>query len=39
MGRIAGNGSVGEGLKETWRTGLVFIIVWIVVRLYTAANV
>jgi hypothetical protein len=30
---------VGEGVKETWRTGVVFIIVWIVVREYTAGNV
>jgi hypothetical protein len=39
MGRIAGKGSVGEGVKETWRTGVVFIMVWIVVRLYTAVVV
>lgn len=32
MGRITGKGSVGEGEKETWRTGLVLIIVWIVWR-------
>jgi hypothetical protein len=31
-GRMTGNESVGEGVKETWRTGVVFIIVWIVVR-------
>ncbi len=31
-GRITGNGSDGEGWNETWRTGVVFIIVWIVVR-------
>jgi hypothetical protein len=35
-GRITGKGSAGEGWKETWRTGVVFIIVWIVVREYTA---
>lgn len=35
-GRITGKGSVGEGWKETWRTGVVFIIVWIVVKEYTA---
>lgn len=33
MGRMAGNGSVGEGVNETWRTGVVFMIVWMVVRL------
>lgn len=33
---MTGNGSVGEGVKETWRTGVVLIIVWIVVREYTA---
>lgn len=32
MGRITGKGSVGEGVKETWRTGVVLTIVWIVVR-------
>jgi hypothetical protein len=37
-GRITGKGSAGEGWKETWRTGVVFIIVWIVVREYTAIN-
>jgi len=30
---MAGKGSVGEGLKETWRTGVVFMIVWIERRL------
>jgi hypothetical protein len=37
-GRITGKGSAGEGWKETWRTGVVFIIVWIVVKEYTAGN-
>lgn len=36
IGRMAGNGSVGEGVNETWSTGVVFMIEWIVVRLYTA---
>lgn len=35
-GRITGNGSDGEGVNETWRTGVVLIIVWIVVKEYTA---
>lgn len=38
-GRITGKGSVGEGWKETWRTGVVFMIVWIVVKEYTARNI
>jgi hypothetical protein len=33
---MTGNGSVGEEAKDTWRTGLVLMIVWIVVREYTA---
>jgi hypothetical protein len=37
-GRITGKGSVGDGMKETWRTGVVFTIVWIAVREYTARN-
>lgn len=36
-GRITGKGSLGDGVKETWRTGVVFIIVWIIVREYTAS--
>ena len=31
-GSITGKGSVGAGVKETWRTGVVLIRVWIVVR-------
>jgi hypothetical protein len=31
-GRMVGNGSLGEGVNETWRTGVLFIIVWIVWR-------
>lgn len=32
MGRVVGKGSVvREGLKETWRTGDVLIMVWMVV--------
>jgi hypothetical protein len=30
---MAGKGSSGEGVNETCRTGVVFIRVWIVVRL------
>jgi hypothetical protein len=33
---MAGNGESGEGVNETWRTGVVFIIVWMVVREYVA---
>lgn len=32
MGRITGNGSVGEGVNEMWRTGVLLMMVWIVVR-------
>ena len=35
---MTGNGSEGEGVKETWRTGVVLMIVWIVVREYTAGR-
>ena len=35
---MTGNGSEGEGVKDTWRTGVVLIIVWIVVREYTAGR-
>lgn len=31
-GRITGKGSVEAGEKETWRTGVVLIRVWIVVN-------
>jgi hypothetical protein len=37
IGRMTGNGESGDGVNETWRTGVVFIIVWMVVREYTAA--
>jgi hypothetical protein len=29
---MTGKGSVGEGWKETWRTGVVLMMVWMVVR-------
>ena len=37
-GRMTGKGSVGEGWKDTWRTGVVFIMVCMVVKEYTAGN-
>jgi hypothetical protein len=33
---MTGNGESGDGVKETWRTDVVLIIVWMVVREYTA---
>ena len=35
-GRITGKGSDGDGVKDTWRTGVVLTIVWIDLREYTA---
>ena len=31
MGKMTGKGSVDEGVNETWRTGVVLMIVWMVV--------
>ena len=36
IGRIAGNGSSGPGLKDTWRTWESFMIEWIGPRSYVA---
>jgi len=32
MGRMAGKGSEGPGLKETWSTGEELMIEWMVAR-------
>jgi hypothetical protein len=38
IGRMAGNGSSGPGLKDTWRTWESLIIVWIGPRSYVAGG-
>lgn len=37
MGRMVGKGSSGsDELKETWRTGVAFMIEWMACRSYVA---
>ena len=39
MGRMAGYGSFGAGLKETWTTMAVLIMLWTVARSYFPGSV